>query len=68
MAQISLVAHDADLREKRHRFFLQARRDIVFKAEGRIIKKGLAIDWFDAHKRSEEDVRSMCAKAGLEVV
>ncbi|OBR02111.1 Duf323 domain-containing protein [Colletotrichum higginsianum IMI 349063] len=62
------IRAEIETEEKRHRFFLQARRDIVSEVEGRIKKKGLAIDWFDADKRSEEDVRSMCAEAGLEVV
>ncbi|KAK1520639.1 uncharacterized protein CCOS01_10758 [Colletotrichum costaricense] len=54
--------------EKRHRFFLNAKRDVVAEKEGKTLKQGLEIDWFDAHKRNEEDVHNMCAEAGLEVV
>ncbi|KZL79403.1 duf323 domain-containing protein [Colletotrichum incanum] len=54
--------------EKRHRFFLKARRDVVSETQDKTLKQGLEIDWFDAHKRSEKDVRKMCHEAGLEVV
>ncbi|GJC96671.1 DUF323 domain-containing protein [Colletotrichum higginsianum] len=54
--------------EKRHRFFVKAKRDVVSETQGTTLRAGLEIDWFDAHKRSERDVRKMCAEAGLEVV
>ncbi|TQN72804.1 Ergothioneine biosynthesis protein 1 [Colletotrichum shisoi] len=54
--------------EKRHRFFVKAKRDVVSETQGTTLRTGLEIDWFDAHKRSERDVRKMCAEAGLEVV
>ncbi|OLN86271.1 Ergothioneine biosynthesis protein 1-like protein 2 [Colletotrichum chlorophyti] len=57
-----------DVGEQRHRFFLRANRDIVYAKEGKTLKHGVEIDWFDAHKRSEKDVVKMCAEAGLEII
>ncbi|GKT46567.1 ergothioneine biosynthesis protein 1 [Colletotrichum spaethianum] len=54
--------------EKRHRFYLRAKRDVVSATQGKTLRRGLEIDWFDAHKRSDKDVGKMCTEAGLEVV
>ncbi|WYZ37764.1 hypothetical protein EsH8_II_001270 [Colletotrichum jinshuiense] len=62
------VSAEIDEREKRHRFFLKARRDVVAGKGGKTLGQGLEIDWFDAHKRSEDDVLKMCAEADLMVV
>ncbi|KAF6813821.1 hypothetical protein CSOJ01_04386 [Colletotrichum sojae] len=53
--------------EKRHRFFLKARREVAVPGGG-ALREGLELDWFDAHKRNEHDVLKMCAEAGLEVI
>ncbi|KAK1976975.1 histidine-specific methyltransferase [Colletotrichum cereale] len=68
------ICAEVDAAEKRHRFYLQARRDVDVDVDvdGAAVKttlrRGLEVDWFDAHKRSEADVRGMCREAGLEVV
>ncbi|KAK1994996.1 hypothetical protein LX36DRAFT_660034 [Colletotrichum falcatum] len=71
------ICAEVDAAEKRHRFYLQARRDVdvdvgvgagTATTTKTTLRRGLEVDWFDAHKRSEVDVRGMCREAGLEVV
>ncbi|KAK1579758.1 histidine-specific methyltransferase [Colletotrichum navitas] len=70
------ICAEVDAAEKRHRFYLRARRDVDVTAgmtttttkTTATLRRGLEVDWFDAHKRSEADVRGMCREAGLEVV
>ncbi|KAK2029240.1 hypothetical protein LX32DRAFT_617417 [Colletotrichum zoysiae] len=71
------ICAEVDAAEKRHRFYLQARRDVDVNVDvipgmttttTMTLRRGLEVDWFDAHKRSEADVRGMCREAGLEVV
>lgn len=60
----------AELEEEpttRHRFFIRAKKDIGMR-DDKVIPKGQEMDWFDSHKYGENDVRLMCAKAGLTVM
>ncbi|KAK2006735.1 hypothetical protein LZ32DRAFT_663385 [Colletotrichum eremochloae] len=69
------IRAEVDAAEKRHRFYLQARRDVDVNVAAAgmtptktTLRCGFEVDWFDAHKRSEADVRGMCREAGLAVV
>ncbi|TDZ34053.1 Ergothioneine biosynthesis protein 1 [Colletotrichum spinosum] len=63
------ICAEVDAAEKRHRFFVRARRDVMLEGDdGGVLREGVELDWFDAHKRNEVDVRKMCAQAGLEVI
>ncbi|KAF2456602.1 histidine-specific methyltransferase [Lineolata rhizophorae] len=50
-----------------HRFILTATRDLCLGDSGIKFNEGEEIDWFDAHKYGEMDVRKMCIAAGLVV-
>lgn len=49
----------------RHRFFFRANKDVRLESLDKTFNKGDELDWFDSHKYGEDDVRLMCAKAGL---
>lgn len=51
----------------RHRFFFRAKRDVRLNSLNKTFAKGDELDWFDSHKYGEDNVRLMCAKAGLAV-
>jgi uncharacterized SAM-dependent methyltransferase len=51
-----------------HRFIFRAKRDIPLGDSGVTFRKGDEMDWFDAHKYGERDVRTLCSLAGLEVL
>jgi EasF-like predicted methyltransferase len=52
----------------RHRFYLRAKRQLRLDGLSRVINEGDEYDWFDSHKYGEDDVTTMCSKAGLVVI
>lgn len=54
--------------EGRHRFFFRAKGDVVLGTSGRTLPAGQELDWFDAHKHDEREVRDMCDQVGLIVL
>jgi len=51
-----------------HRFTFRAERDVALGSSGVVFWKGEEMEWFDAHKYNEKDVRTLCSMAGLEVL